>query len=190
MFHKIGDSLYEVSRGFHFVPGVTWMSSPWVPMSVVFGYFAIIHLLERRMEKHDGSELRGVLFVHNALLCLTSSVLFVALALVLLDKGLTMKGDLDWMVCSGDMHNDSRLQLIYFLNYLTKYYELLDTVLLVLRKRPVVFLHEYHHGATLLLAWSQLREHSTVQWVPIVLNLAVHVLMYYYYAMSALHIRK
>jgi hypothetical protein len=62
----------------------------------------------------------------------------------------------------------------------------LDTFLLVARKKPVTFLHEYHHAATLVLCWIQQREYSTVQWVPILLNLGVHVIMYYYFAMTAL----
>jgi hypothetical protein len=81
-----------------------------------------------------------------------------------------------------------RLQVLYYLNYLVKWYELLDTVILVLRKKPVIFLHEYHHAATLFLCWIQLDQHSTVQWVPITINLLVHVVMYYYYTLASLKI--
>ena len=39
------------------------------------------------------------------------------------------------------------LQGVYYLNFLTKLYELLDTLLLVLRKKPIAFLHwcDYQH---------------------------------------------
>jgi hypothetical protein len=36
--------------------------------------------------------------------------------------------------------------------------------------------------STLVLCWSQLVDNTACQWVPIALNLAVHVAMYYYYA--------
>lgn len=39
---------------------------------------------------------------------------------------------------------------------------------------------------TLVLCWSQLYWHSTTMWVPIGLNLCVHVAMYYYYAVTTL----
>eukprot|EP00238_Polyblepharides_amylifera_P007761 CAMPEP_0196598830 /NCGR_PEP_ID=MMETSP1081-20130531/94532_1 /TAXON_ID=36882 /ORGANISM="Pyramimonas amylifera, Strain CCMP720" /LENGTH=129 /DNA_ID=CAMNT_0041924557 /DNA_START=553 /DNA_END=942 /DNA_ORIENTATION=- len=41
----------------------------------------------------------------------------------------------------------------------------------------------------MVLCWSQLHDHSTTQWVPIVLNLMVHVAMYYYYAVTTLKVK-
>mmetsp|Transcript_14726 Transcript_14726/g.31564 ORF Transcript_14726/g.31564 Transcript_14726/m.31564 type:complete len:277 (+) Transcript_14726:66-896(+) len=159
-------------------------AAPWITVGV---YFVLIRVLQMVMKGRKPFEFPMLLFVHNFLLSIASAVLWAALVFVLVEKALEY--NLAQMICSKDMHDDGRLQLIYYINYFFKYYELLDTFLLVLRNKPVPFLHEYHHAATLILTWSQQREHSTVQWVPIVLNLLVHILMYYYYAMSAIKIR-
>ncbi|TFY51159.1 hypothetical protein EVJ58_g10711 [Rhodofomes roseus] len=79
----------------------------------------------------------------------------------------------------------NRLELFYIINYYFKYLELLDTIFLALKKKPLAFLHVYHHSATALLCFTQLNGKTSVQWIPITINLSVHVLMYYYYYATA-----
>jgi fatty acid elongase 3 len=83
-------------------------------------------------------------------------------------------------------HISGPIYFIYYINYIFKYIELIDTFLLALRGKPIPFLHIYHHAATLILCWSQLWAQSCIQWLPIAINLMVHIIMYAYYTLHAL----
>uniref|UniRef100_A0AC34QKP7 Elongation of very long chain fatty acids protein n=1 Tax=Panagrolaimus sp. JU765 TaxID=591449 RepID=A0AC34QKP7_9BILA len=67
--------------------------------------------------------------------------------------------------------------------------ELGDTAFLILRKRPVIFMHWYHHAMTFVYA--QITYTETQAWCrwSLALNLAVHTVMYFYFAVRALHIK-
>jgi len=71
------------------------------------------------------------------------------------------------------------------INYYYKYLELLDTVFLAIKKKPLQFLHVYHHSATCLLCYVQLNGKTSMTWAVMGLNLSVHVIMYYYYYATA-----
>lgn len=69
---------------------------------------------------------------------------------------------------------------------LSKLPELGDTVFIVLRKQPLIFLHWYHHITVLIYSWFSYTEYTaSARWF-IVMNYFVHSVMYSYYALRAL----
>ncbi|KAA0203297.1 hypothetical protein HAZT_HAZT001961 [Hyalella azteca] len=69
---------------------------------------------------------------------------------------------------------------------LSKVPELGDTVFIVLRKQPLIFLHWYHHVTVLLYAWYSYSDYiATARWF-VCMNYLVHSVMYSYYALKAL----
>ncbi|RXG68960.1 Elongation of very long chain fatty acids protein 6 [Armadillidium vulgare] len=72
---------------------------------------------------------------------------------------------------------------------LSKVPELGDTIFIVLRKQPLIFLHWYHHVTVLLYAWYSYPDYiATARWF-ICMNYLVHSAMYTYYALKALKFR-
>ncbi|KAL1963948.1 hypothetical protein VTN77DRAFT_7623 [Rasamsonia byssochlamydoides] len=172
---------------FRFVAGVTPMSTLKETATALIAYYVIIFGGREVMKKFPALKLNGLFMIHNLYLTAISGIL-LALFLEQLIPTLYRHG-IFFAICHHDGGWTQPLVVLYYLNYLTKYLELLDTVFLFLKKKPLTFLHTYHHGATALLCYTQLIGLTAVSWVPITLNLTVHVVMYWYYFQSARGIR-
>ncbi|KAF6219180.1 hypothetical protein HO133_005005 [Letharia lupina] len=171
---------------FLFIPGKTPMSTAKETAVGIAVYYLMIFFGRRAMKGRPAFELTSLFLLHNLFLSLLSG--FVLLLFVEeLGPGLWKHG-MHHAIC-GSGGWTKRLVTLYYVNYLIKYYELIDTAFLILKKKPTTFLHCYHHGATVLLCYTQLAGQTSVSWVPITLNLTVHVLMYWYYFQSARGIR-
>jgi elongation of very long chain fatty acids protein 6 len=68
----------------------------------------------------------------------------------------------------------------------SKLLELFDTLWLILKKRPVIFLHSYHHITVLLYCWHSYSSRIASGIWFATMNYAVHSLMYFYYFLMTL----
>ncbi|KAG0005797.1 hypothetical protein BGZ80_004042 [Entomortierella chlamydospora] len=182
---------YELVTGksidsFAFQEGVTPLSTQKEVAMWTITYFIVIFGGRQIMKTQEAFKLKHLFIFHNFLLTVASGALLM-LFIENLTPMLARQG-LFFAICDNGAWTQ-RLELLYYLNYLVKYWELADTVFLVLKKKPLEFLHYFHHSMTMILCFVQLGGHTSVSWVPIVLNLTVHVLMYYYYMRSAAGVR-
>lgn len=69
---------------------------------------------------------------------------------------------------------------------LSKVPELGDTVFIVLRKQPLIFLHWYHHVTVLVYTWYAYTEYTAPGRWFVAMNYSVHTVMYGYYALKAM----
>eukprot|EP00435_Cladocopium_sp_Y103_P004788 s3260_g1.t1 len=136
------------------------LSSPAAPVIAGLFYLLMALVLPKFVPK-DGFAVNGVLVAHNFFLSMASLVL-----------------------CVGPLYFWS------YAFYISKYYEMFDTVLVILKasRFPHKGLHVYHHAVVPVLIWAWLYYKMTLQHVGLVLNAGVHVAMYAYYGFQAMRI--
>lgn len=177
-----------VMSEFRFVQNETFLSSPKQVFPAIAVYYIVIFGGNALFKKLNLKPLvlNGLFQTHNLLLTTLSLVLFLSLVEQLIPQ--IYYHGLFYAICDESAWTE-KMVVLYYMNYLTKYLEFIDTVFLVVKQKKLTFLHTYHHGATALLCYTQLIGTTPISWVPISLNLFVHVVMYWYYFLAARGIR-
>ncbi|MCJ1255906.1 hypothetical protein MMC24_003724 [Lignoscripta atroalba] len=75
-----------------------------------------------------------------------------------------------------------------WLFYVSKFYEVVDTLIVLAKGKNSSFLQTYHHAGAMLCMWAGIRYMSPPIWMFVLINSGIHGLMYTYYALSALAI--
>ena len=138
----------------------------------------------------DGVGMRFVQASHNLVLSLGSLVMLAGTVIEIVRRAASesgapgLFGGATFLFC--ERVGAKAVGPLYYwsyIYYLSKYYELFDTVLQLLKGRapPHFFLHVYHHAVVLFMAWGWCEYCQTLQWGGLLFNTAVHVVMYYYY---------
>ena len=185
---------------FHAAP----LSSVYAPLTAGAVYVVVVLCLNYYMGKVRGGkgvETKMLQAVHNMILCVGSLIMFVGtlreLVLRVQQEAVAPPaeagalGGMYFFFCEA-AKTEPRGALFFwsYIYYLSKYYELLDTVLQLLKGRPPphFFLHVYHHAVVLVMAWAWLEYVQTLQFGGLLFNTAVHVVMYYYYFRRVLNL--
>ncbi|KAI9573396.1 GNS1/SUR4 membrane protein [Boletus coccyginus] len=168
-----------------YIPGKTPFSTWPTVISMTVTYLVVVFGTRETMKDKLPLKLTPLFRAHNLILSVGSLILMALIGEEVFSNWMKPEIGTYGSLCAIEAYT-KRLEFYLMLNYYFKYYELIDTVFLTLKKKPLSFLHVYHHAATAVLAFVQLNGRATVCWVAAFLNLGVHVLIqledYYYYA--------
>ena len=124
---------------FEFRVETTPISDIAFPFVTVVAFCVCIPGLQYLMQRRSSPPLKYLIFCHNVVLCVASARLAFFLMLTLYAKHESAPSEYGaFRIFCGLSYQDQQgaLIFIYYVNYLLKYYELIDTVLLALKVRP------------------------------------------------------
>ncbi|XP_014251107.1 elongation of very long chain fatty acids protein 6 [Cimex lectularius] len=163
-----------------------WMTKNWTISFYISGlYMILIFGIQYFMQSRRPFKLEGLLCLWNSLLAAFSIMgayrTAPELLYVLKNYGLYQS------ICVPSFIEQDQVAGVWtWLFVLSKLPELGDTIFIVLRKKPLIFLHWYHHITVLIYAWFSYTEYTaSARWF-IVMNYCVHSIMYTYYALRSM----
>lgn len=119
--------------------------------------------------------------VHNIISISSSIYLFIGILNSIQKYNFTLVGN---------YYNETHVDLTYMLNifYLSKYYELFDTMLMIIQMNynQISFLHVYHHMSIILVWYFIVKvEPGGDAYLSALINSIVHIVMYSYYLITS-----
>jgi hypothetical protein len=144
-------------------------------------YNLFIEGFTRYMRNRPAMKLPRFTLIHNISLGLYSG--FSALLLLHEAYYAGMFDSHDSLTCNTPITYS--IVLIGYGFYLSKFWEYVDTALLIANKKPVIYLHRIHHSTTafaVLITWEWHEDGVPFWFCPIISNLIVHFFMYLYFA--------
>ena len=166
-----------------------WIQENWtlsVYASVIY-VIVVVFIGKKLMQNRKPYDLRKPLLAWNiglaAFSIMGSIALIPGLYRVLISDGFVSS------VCWTDVFELNYKALWSSFFTLSKLLELFDTVFIVLRKSPLIFLHYYHHVTVLIYAWYGHSHNAAIGLWFGCMNYAVHSVMYSYYALRSAGVR-
>jgi len=158
---------------------------PLYPLVGSLFYFGGIIVFKRicRMLGTNGKspQFTAFMFLHNLLLCVYSAWTFV-LGWRLQVESFQKRGFFPTWCDFGEEYWSQGMGYLMWLFYLSKYYEFIDSLILIVKGRDPPFLQEYHHVGIVLCMWSLVATRTGLGYWMMLINSGVHTIMYAYYA--------
>jgi hypothetical protein len=157
----------------------------WLPTVAIIGYMLFCYFGQKVMKDRKPFDLRYTLAAWNLFLAVFS--LWGAFRTVPELLYNIFHFPFDRTVCD-EAHlwagpgNGLAVQLFI----ISKIPELIDTVFIVLRKKPLIFLHWYHHVTVLAFCWHAYITENGGGLYFVGMNYSVHGVMYFYYFLQAI----
>ncbi|KAF9289905.1 hypothetical protein BGZ68_008389 [Mortierella alpina] len=129
----------------------------------------------------------ALVFVHNTILCIYSAWTFYGMFFAW-KKALSTHTFME-AVCDTDGTFWESLGYYSYYFYLSKYYEIVDTIIILLKGRRSSLLQTYHHAGAIITMYMGYNYRAHPIWIFTTFNSFVHTIMYAYYAATSIGVK-
>ncbi|EPR79161.1 Fatty acid elongase [Spraguea lophii 42_110] len=159
------------------------------PSLMVVLYLIYVNSVNKKMSGNyqRGFKLRYFMILHNLGMSAFSFYVFIR-SITLVYRFYTQNSLIDAASDSNNVLSDG----IYFYSYIfyiSKIYEITDTLILHMNRKKASFLQSFHHAGAIIATWLLCVSYSHLSWIFVVLNSFVHLIMYFYYFLATLGIK-
>ncbi|XP_067119137.1 very long chain fatty acid elongase 6-like [Centruroides vittatus] len=151
-------------------------------------YLTTIKILQHHMKDRPPYSLKRAFTIWNGLLAIYSVCSALRGIPVLYEafKRLTFYE----MVCDKSLTENTPAILFWATMFVfSKVWELGDTIMIILNKRKLIFLHCYHHVSVFIFSWYASYKESSYSIAFMYVNTFVHSLMYSYFTVKCMEIK-
>lgn len=179
--------------------------SAWNPILAAAVYLLAVHCANQRWtrakrakkplpDRIKGSKiLSGLVLFHNTVLAAFSAWSFYHAAILVIPyfvNGFKQAGTHGFRhaYCTVPTDDPRGLGRYVWLFYMSKYYEIVDSVILTIKGKRVSELQAYHHAGAIAAMWSGTRYSANAIWIFLLFNSGIHTMMYTYFILSTLRV--
>ncbi|KHN79186.1 Putative fatty acid elongation protein 3 [Toxocara canis] len=160
----------------------------WTVAQLGGAYVIAIFSIQYIMRERKAFDLQRALYVWNAMLAIFSIAGFIRLTPTFIGQ-FRERGFISTFTEVGPCFTDNVAGYWTFLWVVSKIPELIDTIFIVLRKRPLMLMHWYHHACTGYFSFvAYASGNAFMIWI-VWLNFFIHSFMYSYYMLRSMRIR-
>lgn len=190
LYPSIEKFYFDWEKYYDPIPVLSWVQvHPIVPVAALTAYGLLITVGRKSMEDKEPWAWRKYLAAWNLLLSVFSIIGTIRTAPQLAHNlyYLSLRDNMcmDPQITFGSGSTGLWVQLFV----LSKFPELIDTFFIVIHKKPLIFLHWYHHITVLAYCWHSYATKSPFSLFFIVMNFTVHGIMYGYYFLMAIKMK-
>ncbi|KAJ1760815.1 hypothetical protein LPJ58_001525 [Coemansia sp. RSA 1591] len=178
----------------------SFMMKPFVPLVGVVFYLTMVKMWEQRNRQQalaakragtqlsSGPNLKALIIAHNLVLAAYSIWTFASYVPAMMQV-VRMHGLKSGFCDSHGVLWSGKLLEHGFLFYLSKYYEFIDTAIILAKGRPAGRLQTFHHAGAVSIMWLGNYLQSPYLSFFVFENSLIHSLMYTYYTLTAMGIK-